>query len=72
MHVFALTLAATLAAGLSNQAASSPPTPPLSRPAIQTIDARTRAAIEAVALDYVDGQLEGDAARVTRALRPCA
>jgi hypothetical protein len=35
-----------------------------------TTDARTIAAIEAVAYDYVDGQLEGDPKRVARALHP--
>lgn len=33
-------------------------------------DAATIAAIEAVAYDYVDGQLEGDAKRVAHALHP--
>lgn len=33
-------------------------------------DAATLAAIEATCLDYVDGQLEGDPARVARALHP--
>lgn len=33
-------------------------------------DAETIAAIEAVAFDYVDGQLEGDAERVARSLHP--
>ena len=33
-------------------------------------DAATLQAIEATAYDYMDGQLEGDAARVTRALHP--
>ncbi len=33
-------------------------------------DAATIQAIEAVAYDYVDGQLEGDPARVARALHP--
>jgi hypothetical protein len=37
---------------------------------VANIDAKTRAAIEAVAYDYVDGQLEGDAQRVARALHP--
>ncbi|MCR5878228.1 nuclear transport factor 2 family protein [Phenylobacterium sp. J367] len=34
------------------------------------IDPATARAIEAVAYDYVDGQLEGDAARVARSLHP--
>lgn len=34
------------------------------------LDPTTVAAIEQVALDYVDGQLEGDATRVARALHP--
>lgn len=33
-------------------------------------DAATLAAIEATCLDYIDGQLEGDPARVARALHP--
>jgi hypothetical protein len=40
----------------------------LSRPG--TTDERTIAAIEAVAYDYVDGQLEGNPKRVARALHP--
>lgn len=39
-------------------------------PAPATIDATTRAAIEATCFDYVDGQLEGDPARVARSLHP--
>lgn len=34
------------------------------------IDPTTRAAIEATCFDYVDGQLEGDPARVARSLHP--
>lgn len=34
------------------------------------IDPPTRTAIEATCFDYVDGQLEGDAERVARALHP--
>jgi len=34
------------------------------------IEPATRAAIEATCFDYVDGQLEGDAARVARSLHP--
>ncbi len=34
------------------------------------LDPATVKAVEAVAYDYVDGQLEGDVARVTRALHP--
>lgn len=33
-------------------------------------DAQALQAIEATAFDYIDGQLEGDVARVTRALHP--
>lgn len=33
-------------------------------------DAATLAAIEATCLDYIDGQLEADPARVARALHP--
>lgn len=36
----------------------------------QVLDAASVRAIEAVAYDYVDGQLEGDAKRVARALHP--
>lgn len=39
-------------------------------PAAPAADPATIAAIEAVAYDYVDGQLEGDPARVARALHP--
>jgi len=39
-------------------------------PAAPAIDPATRAAIEATRLDYVDGQLEGDPARVARSLHP--
>jgi len=39
-------------------------------PAPPAIDPTTRAAIEATCLDYVDGQLEGDPARVARSLHP--
>lgn len=39
-------------------------------PAVPVIDPGTRAAIEATCLDYVDGQLEGDPARVARSLHP--
>lgn len=35
-----------------------------------TLDPATVKAVEAVAFDYVDGQLEGDVGRVTRALHP--
>jgi hypothetical protein len=38
--------------------------------AAPAIDPATRAAIEATCLDYVDGQLEGDPARVARSLHP--
>ncbi len=39
-------------------------------PAYAETDPATLKAIEATAYDYVDGQLEGDAARVARALHP--
>lgn len=39
-------------------------------PAPSNLDPATVKAIEAVAYDYVDGQLEGDAARVARSLHP--
>lgn len=39
-------------------------------PAAPAIDPAMRAAIEATCLDYVDGQLEGDPARVARSLHP--
>ena len=45
-------------------AAATAATPPAA------IDPATRAAIEATCFDYVDGQLEGDPARVARALHP--
>lgn len=59
--VFAMILASTAA-----QVGASKP----SQPGVASVDALTRAAIEAVAYDYVDGQLEGDAQRVARALHP--
>lgn len=39
-------------------------------PAMPPTDPATVTAIEAVAYDYVDGQLEGDPARVARSLHP--
>ncbi len=45
-------------------ASATSPAPPVA------IDPATRAAIEATCFDYVDGQLEGDPARVARALHP--
>lgn len=42
----------------------------LNSAAVPAPDPATVKAIEAVAHDYVDGQLEGDVARVTRALHP--
>ncbi|MFV3129695.1 nuclear transport factor 2 family protein [Niveispirillum sp. KHB5.9] len=42
----------------------------LALPAQAETDPATIKAIEATAYDYVDGQLEGDAARVARALHP--
>ena len=41
-----------------------------SAPATPAADPATLAAIEATCFDYVDGQLEGDPARVARALHP--
>ncbi|MEJ2789498.1 MULTISPECIES: nuclear transport factor 2 family protein [unclassified Pseudoxanthomonas] len=41
-----------------------------SAPAAPAADPATLAAIEATCFDYVDGQLEGDPARVARALHP--
>lgn len=43
---------------------------PAAATAAPAADPATIAAIEAVAYDYVDGQLEGDPARVARALHP--
>ncbi len=37
---------------------------------LQGVDPQTVSAIEAAAYDYVDGQLEGDAARVARSVHP--
>ena len=54
MSLMALMLAAASAAAVSPAA----------------IDPATRTAIEATCFDYVDGQLEGDPARVARALHP--
>lgn len=39
-------------------------------PSGPAVDPATRAAIEATCFDYLDGQLEGDPARVARALHP--
>ncbi|MCY0986437.1 nuclear transport factor 2 family protein [Nannocystis sp. ILAH1] len=66
MQSLALALALFLTSTASPQAAAPPP----AAPPAATIDAKTRAAIEAVAYDYLDGQLEGDPARVARALHP--
>lgn len=54
MSILSLALAAASAAGAVSPA----------------IEPSTRAAIEATCFDYVDGQLEGDPARVARALHP--
>lgn len=61
-YVFGLIIAATAPA----QAGASK----AAQAGAGSVDAQTRAAIEAVAYDYVDGQLEGDAQRVARALHP--
>ena len=60
-HIVATLLATTAAPAGATR-------PPL--PGLAGVDASTRAAIEAVAYDYLDGQLEGDAQRVARALHP--
>lgn len=70
MPASALALTLLLASTASIQACAPPSAPSTSEPGAGNIDARTRAAIEAVAFDYVDGQLEGDAERVARALHP--
>jgi hypothetical protein len=44
------------------------PAPAAATPA--TLDPATRSALEATCFDYVDGQLEGDPARVARSLHP--
>ncbi|PLR23928.1 hypothetical protein SGCZBJ_15235 [Caulobacter zeae] len=46
---------------------SAPPPADTAQPAL---DPAAVKAVEAVAYDYVDGQLEGDVARVTRSLHP--
>lgn len=51
-------------------AASGHATPAPASVVATSIDPATRAAIEATCFDYVDGQLEGDPARVARALHP--
>jgi len=48
---------------LAAASAATAPTP-------ATIEPATRAALEATCFDYVDGQLEGDPARVARSLHP--
>lgn len=50
----------------SSIAAPPPPAPA----ATQALDPAAVKAVEAVAYDYVDGQLEGDVARVVRSLHP--
>ncbi|WP_372016399.1 nuclear transport factor 2 family protein [Pseudoxanthomonas sp. 10H] len=52
--------------------AAAAATTPVHAPAASTaaLDPATRAAIEATCFDYVDGQLQGDPARVARALHP--
>ena len=52
-----------LSLALAAVAAAAPASPPAIEPA-------TLAAIEATCFDYLDGQLEGDPARVARALHP--
>ncbi|AYV46866.1 hypothetical protein CFHF_08075 [Caulobacter flavus] len=53
---------------------SAPPSsiaaPPAAPAATQALDPAAVKAVEAVAYDYVDGQLEGDVARVVRSLHP--
>lgn len=68
--MFASVLALIIASTAPAQAGAPRSKPTTSRPGPAEIDAKTRAAIEAVAYDYVDGQLEGDAQRVARALHP--
>ncbi|MCY1057528.1 nuclear transport factor 2 family protein [Nannocystis sp. SCPEA4] len=68
MSSLALALAFLLTSTAPPQAVAAPPAK--AAPPTANIDARTRAALEAVAYDYVDGQLEGDAERVARALHP--
>ena len=58
MSFLSLVLATASAASATN--AASPP----------AVDPATVAAIEATCFDYLDGQLEGDPARVARALHP--
>ncbi|MBZ5710537.1 nuclear transport factor 2 family protein [Nannocystis pusilla] len=69
MSSLALALAFLLTSTAPPRAAAAPP-PAKAAPPTADLDAKTRAAIEAVAYDYVDGQLEGDAERVARALHP--
>lgn len=68
--MFASVLALIIASAAPAQAGAPRSKPPTSQPGPSEIDAKTRAALEAVAYDYVDGQLEGDAQRVARALHP--
>ena len=64
-----LALALALAAAPAAASAAAPAAPsPLSR--LVPVAPATLAAIEATCFDYVDGQLEGDPARVARALHP--
>jgi len=51
-------------------AAATAAAPAPSPATMATIDPATRTALEATCFDYVDGQLEGDPARLARALHP--
>ncbi len=63
---------AALLAAIALEAAAPPAAVPVQPQATapQALDAAAVKAVEAVAYDYVDGQLEGDVARVTRSLHP--
>ena len=61
---------AALFAAAAVAAAPAPATAPAAPAATAAMDPAAVKAIEAVAYDYVDGQLEGDPARVARSLHP--
>ncbi|PVM92465.1 hypothetical protein DDF62_04815 [Caulobacter radicis] len=64
---------AALLAAIALDGSTPPPAAAPVQPAAvapQALDPAAVKAVEAVAYDYVDGQLEGDVARVTRSLHP--
>lgn len=58
------------ALGAAPALAATPAAPPPAKGQLMPTDPATLVAIEATCFDYVDGQLEGDPARVARSLHP--